>query len=224
MPPSVPVRLSPSFKEWFGDSKVKNDNDDPLLLMHGTPYKFSNHSIGSFDENIGLGSAVDSGFFGTGNYFTTEINLARKYALKRSAPVGFITFSYCNSSKILTFLTTVRDLCNNIEAIDEINFSKLPSEISETTKNLFFQKMDVWKNKKIGDAQRNTSSRWCYIEPSEHDVAEFFLSESIKEIAINEGYLAAKGTNPLNGLEEYVVYDENSLLTVGRKNVKIKAE
>lgn len=60
------------FKRWFGDSKVVDENGEPLVVYHGTLEKFD-----SFDKNtVGNRYSYDSrGFF-----FTSSLNIANAYA------------------------------------------------------------------------------------------------------------------------------------------------
>ena len=62
-----------AFYEWFGDSKVVDEQGRPLVVYHGTNAKFS-----AFDKEK-IGSATDSGFFGSGFYFTDSKSEAEYY-------------------------------------------------------------------------------------------------------------------------------------------------
>ena len=60
---------TPEFKNWFGDSKVVDDNGKPLVVYHGTTGDFS-----TFDR-------IDGGnAYGPGYYFTTDPAEASGYA------------------------------------------------------------------------------------------------------------------------------------------------
>ena len=64
---------NPNFKKWFGGSKVVNEAGEPLTVYHGTntPIKeFSDHNFGR----------TDSGWFGSGHYFTPDTETASMYA------------------------------------------------------------------------------------------------------------------------------------------------
>jgi len=60
--------LNDNFREWFGNSKVVDKNGNPLIVYHGTNNKFDSFRT---SENQYA-------------YFTTDINLADKYATHRS--------------------------------------------------------------------------------------------------------------------------------------------
>ena len=64
---------TPEFKEWFGDSKVVDENGKPLVVYHGSP----NKGIQIFDKNR-IGNR-DNGFFGKGFYFTPKDYIAEGY-------------------------------------------------------------------------------------------------------------------------------------------------
>ena len=62
-----------AFYEWFGDSKVVDENGKPLVVYHGSP----NKGIQIFDKNR-IGNR-DNGFFGKGFYFTPKDYVAEGY-------------------------------------------------------------------------------------------------------------------------------------------------
>ena len=53
---------TPEFKNWFGDSKVVDENGRPLVVYHGTNSEFD-----TFDRR--KANKIDHGFFGAGFYF-----------------------------------------------------------------------------------------------------------------------------------------------------------
>lgn len=53
---------TPEFKAWFGDSKVVDENGQPLVVYHGTNTEFD-----TFDRR--KANKIDHGFFGAGFYF-----------------------------------------------------------------------------------------------------------------------------------------------------------
>lgn len=64
-----------AFKEWFGDSKVVDDNGEPLVVYHGTA-----SDIDSFDLSRSGESTKNTGFYGSGAYFTEDVEDANGYA------------------------------------------------------------------------------------------------------------------------------------------------
>jgi diguanylate cyclase (GGDEF)-like protein len=63
---------TPAFRRWFGDSKVVDENGEPLVVYHGANAKFD-----AFDPSkIG---ALNGRSEGPGFYFTTDKNVAKMY-------------------------------------------------------------------------------------------------------------------------------------------------
>lgn len=56
---------TPAFKKWFGDSKVVDENGDPLVVYHGSPVS------GAADEAI-LKSGVEGGIFFAGDTYAAN--------------------------------------------------------------------------------------------------------------------------------------------------------
>ena len=63
-----------AFYEWFGDSKVTDKDDKPLVVYHGSP----NKDIEVFDKSK-IGSR-DYGYYGEGFYFTPREGVAEAYS------------------------------------------------------------------------------------------------------------------------------------------------
>jgi hypothetical protein len=68
-----PQTESESFKKWFGDSKVVDENGDPLVVYHGTASEFN-----SFDVN--KSGSVQYSDWGPGIYFTPSKWQAEGYS------------------------------------------------------------------------------------------------------------------------------------------------
>lgn len=65
---------SEAFKWWFGDSKVADENGQPLVVYHGTHNEFSIFDKGKLKSNSGR-NALGDGF-----YFTSDEKRAERYA------------------------------------------------------------------------------------------------------------------------------------------------
>lgn len=61
------------FDEKFKGSKALDAENRPLMVFHGTPYRFK-----KFDKNL-IGSQTDEGMYGQGFYFSTSKLEASKY-------------------------------------------------------------------------------------------------------------------------------------------------
>ncbi|HKM35007.1 MAG TPA: hypothetical protein VJY54_09745, partial [Lachnospiraceae bacterium] len=65
-----------AFKEWFGDSKVVDENGNPLVVYHGTGSVFTEFDVEQSGKNfVGLGD------YGFGIYLTQDPKYASKYAM-----------------------------------------------------------------------------------------------------------------------------------------------
>lgn len=70
-----------AFKDWFGDwenspenaSKVVDENGEPLVVYHGSPYIFN-----IFEEDK-IGTTTDYGVYGRGFYFSSSFSYANSY-------------------------------------------------------------------------------------------------------------------------------------------------
>lgn len=71
-----PYTRSEYFKRWFGDSKVVDENGEPLVVYHGTRTK--GEAIDRFDSSK-AGSKTDAGYMGRGFYFSDH-RTANAYA------------------------------------------------------------------------------------------------------------------------------------------------
>lgn len=74
-----PLTQNSAFTRWFGDSKVVDDQGNPLVVYHGTPNDFT-----AFDAGR-RGETTDLGFYGPGFYFANDPAVAGNYAKKRDS-------------------------------------------------------------------------------------------------------------------------------------------
>lgn len=65
---------SDNFKSWFGNSKVVDQNGDPMIVYHGT-----NDDVEIFDKNLIGSSSKNMGHYGKGFYFSTNKNESKLY-------------------------------------------------------------------------------------------------------------------------------------------------
>lgn len=77
--------LNDDFLSWFGNSKVVDKNGNPLVVYHGTNTKFDSFRTGE-KQYV---------------YFTSDINLANKYATHRSKKINGEKIIYNVYIKIL---------------------------------------------------------------------------------------------------------------------------
>jgi len=69
------VTDTPAFKRWFGDSKVVDENGEPLVVYHGTNSDFT-----AFDDTASGANSGNRGFLGRGFYFSSSPQSASMYA------------------------------------------------------------------------------------------------------------------------------------------------
>jgi predicted DNA-binding protein YlxM (UPF0122 family) len=69
--------VTDAFKNWFGNSKVTDDNGKPLVVYHGTNKSEDGKAFSQFDT---YGS--EYGLFGQGSYFTDNSDVASSYTKK----------------------------------------------------------------------------------------------------------------------------------------------
>lgn len=98
---SAPLPVdTPEFREWFGDSKVVNEEGEPLTVYHGTADVFS-----QFEK--GKGSPKDMGWMGRGFYFTNKPELANAYTLLKAGDARNVMPVYLSMRN--PYKATIRD-------------------------------------------------------------------------------------------------------------------
>lgn len=82
-----------NFNKWFGDSKVVDEDGNPLVVYHGTDAKFNEF------KDIGVGRRI----LGDGFYFSDNIDVAKQHAKRKGG--NRIISSYLNfkNPKLLTW-------------------------------------------------------------------------------------------------------------------------
>jgi hypothetical protein len=80
---------TPAFQKWFGDSKVVDENGDPLVVYHGTPRE----GFEAFDPKT-FGTERDAGFYGQGAYFAVSEGVAESYAETEDGGEGTVLATY----------------------------------------------------------------------------------------------------------------------------------
>jgi hypothetical protein len=116
--------LNQNFWNWFGDSKVINDNNTPMVVYHGTKEKFDTFD----DKKIGWGTG-NYGHYGYGFYFSDDKREAIGYGhnimkcyLKMEKP-----FTGTNEEILLLKKNGVKNIDDLV--IKSIDFDSLYNEI-----------------------------------------------------------------------------------------------
>ena len=77
---SASGKRTKAFDEWFGDSKVVDENGDPLVVYHGVKDpKIKEIKDGKIVWDIGFDVFDTEGGMEAGAYFSPDINVAKKY-------------------------------------------------------------------------------------------------------------------------------------------------
>lgn len=117
-----------AFKNWFGDwitepenaSKVIDENGEPLVVYHGSPYEWNILKSNTF------GSNTDEGYYGKGLYLSSVYSKARQY--------GEVKEFFVNIKRPLragTDLTlTIDESAKNAELAEKFNKENAPSELN----------------------------------------------------------------------------------------------
>ena len=168
------------FQRWFGDSKVVDANGNPMSVFHGTP----TGGFDSFDTNK-AGRNIDSGYLGTGFYFTDGTNIANYYAAsgaQESPAVYPVYLSIKNPFMWGKKTQGVRGL--------SMRGANLPGDLTEAVL------------KRAGVERDRLGENY---EPYNDPFLESDLSRALREELIARGYdgvIAGENTGP----KEYVVF------------------
>lgn len=124
----VQVRTK-AFKEWFGDwennpeeaSKVVDENGEPLVVYHGTPYNWNIYDSNQF------GKHTDDGYYGRGLYLSSIENKAKQY--------GDIMQLFVNMRKpFRTGIDSKISITESVrrgEIVDKFNRNDAPEELKQ---------------------------------------------------------------------------------------------
>ena len=108
-----------NFKKWFGNSKVVDKNNNPLIVYHGSNNKFNKFSY----ENLGIQGRSE----GVGFYFTDNKQIADSYGkylyscyLKIEKPLrtNAKNFSRNQIQKIIKYIIDLQKTTQNISMKD----------------------------------------------------------------------------------------------------------
>lgn len=75
--PAAPKLETPAFKNWFGESRVLDDQGKPLVMYHGTRKTENGKAFTIFDTY-----SSQYGLFGQGSYFTADPSVGSSYTKK----------------------------------------------------------------------------------------------------------------------------------------------
>lgn len=107
---SVDITNKPEFKSWFGASKVVDEKGNPLPVYHGSPIggieKFKKKNNNDRD---GEDAVESSGLKEIGIFFTTNVDLAKRYASQKKINPSYVREIEKEIEKIDRILMKIRN-------------------------------------------------------------------------------------------------------------------
>lgn len=152
-----------AFKEWFSESLVVDENGEPLVLYHGSSNDFDTFEL----TKVGARSAEnkDSGYFGTGFYFTPSKELARRYG-----PILYKSFLRIEN------IQTFSEKDGNVR----FNEIPLPENIREDVLRLY-KPLQAEKLQQLQEEEGRARANWSYVSSwNGSDTFEDILSDVIE--------------------------------------------
>lgn len=190
-----------AFKEWFGQSLVTDENGEPLVAYHGSSKKFNKFDLSKTGANSGENK--DSGFFGTGFYFTAHEPLAQKYG-----PILYKSFLRINHLQLFT------EDHGNVRFFNE---DSLPDNIKEEVVTRYKPLKDK-EHQRLKEEDEKHQGTWGYV-PTWNGEGEFeyILSGLVREILLEKGFEGVLGYNPISKRYEYTVFNSEDILIIHQK-------
>lgn len=182
-----------AFKNWFGESLVVDENGEPLVTYHGSQEVFSEFDLAEVGKN------KDSGFLGTGFYFTPELDLAKKYGTHI-----YKTFLRINHLQVFE------------ESHGNVRFSDIP--LPENIQEEVFKRYEPLKEREYRRLSRiddNHKGDWSYFSKwNGENKFEYILSDVIRQVILDQGSDGVFGYNPISKVYEYVAFNEEDILII----------
>jgi len=189
-----------AFKQWFGGSMVVDENGEPLVLYHGSSKKFDKFDVSK--AGASSGENIDSGYFGTGFYFTPHQGLAEKYG-----PVLYKSFLRVNH------IQTFSEEHGNVRFDD----SPLPENIREEVLKRY-KPLQEAEYRRLQEQEEKNKGDWSYISSwNGTDKFEHILSDVIRQVLLDKGFEGVIGYNQVSKLYEYTVFNQDDILVISLK-------
>ncbi len=186
-----------AFRQWFGESMVVSKGGEPLVLYHGSQKKFDKFDLSKVGSNAG--GTKDSGYFGTGFYFTPYQRLAEKYG-------PFVYKSFIRIKDIQVFKEehgNVRD-----------DSKPLPENIHEEVLRRYKPLQEAEYRRLLEQEEANKGS-WGHISSwNGEDKFEYILSNIVREVLLEKGFGGVFGYNPVSKLYECAVFNQEDILVI----------
>ncbi len=189
-----------AFKQWFGESMVTDGSGEPLVLYHGSSKKFDKFDVSKVGANSGENK--DSGYFGTGFYFTPHQGLAEKYG-----PVLYKSFLRVNH--IQTF--------SNEHGNVRFDESPLPENIRDAVLKRY-KPLQEAEYRRLQEQEEKNKGDWSYVSSwNGSDKFEHILSDVIRQVLLDQGFDGVIGYNQVSNLYEYAVFNQDDILVISQK-------
>ncbi len=189
-----------AFKKWFGESMVVDENGEPLVLYHGSKQKFEKFDLSKVGASSG--GNKDSGYFGTGFYFTPQPKLAEKYG-----PVLYKSFLRINQ------IQTFGEEHGNVRFDDK----PLPENIQEEVLRRYKPRQEAELSRLKAEDKKNIGN-WGYMSGwNGEDKFEYILSDVVREVLLEKGFDGVLGYNTVSKLYEYTVFNADDILVISQE-------
>ncbi len=179
--PQAPATNTPKFKRWFGDSKVVDDNGEPLVVYHGTNAEFEEFSI----ENDGFPN--DAVVFFSGDKNIAEEFVGLNGNDRDASPGGERVVSAYLSVKNPAFIGNIEDEIT-IEGLFEragIEFGDIPLYLQD----LAGEEQSLWswytENSEVWQAFKKAGFDGAYGSERGAPLYVAFSPEQIKSVHNN---------------------------------------
>jgi hypothetical protein len=136
------LRETPEFKQWFGDSKVVDEYDRPLVVYHGTP---------SFEGNV----------FKPTKAINRSGNIAGYYFSKRKEDVNRYAKHYKNEEYpegaqiIPAYLSIQNPFYERKSPITQAMVDQYKKELIDLNQHMSDEKLEQWANSKLAGLKEN---------------------------------------------------------------------
>jgi len=185
------VLLNPNFKKWFGDSKVVDENGNPLVVYHGTGGEFE-----AFDKKY-QNEATGFGDFGKGFYLSSDYDASRYYTLGKDNSYIFKVYLKIDNPFVFDLIS---------EKLDENTKERLLSLNVDIPIKYIIQDL-VNKNEPFAYKGLGKTI-------SDETLSQIFIDNGYDGVFVNRSYLTNDGTGEklkkIN-LYEIVVYEPTQI-------------
>lgn len=190
--PDESIPDSPAFKSWFGDSKVVDEDGNPLVVYHGTTANFDSFSHDKKGSNTGWDNTVH-GFF-----FIADEKLAREFAEENGSGGDVIVKAVYLSIKNPMDLRNTSIFRKAEQASDIVEF------ITDGEEKLSNSAALEWLNQEIGLGEYS-------------ELQESLQTEAFNEFLKGKGYDGII-SNFGDGHAEYVAFEPNQIKSATDNN------